>query len=445
MTLYFMTRCGYPVLKEDIFFAKIQSPSGMQIKICNTTTEKDFRPNPATVVLLDMCVGTHSVDEIIDILSEQCGEPREELTGEVEKILELLQEKNIITFKSTPLAKRIPAAKKVNVRYPIEFAQVEVTNRCNLSCVHCANDSGDPLPDELTTQEIFSLIDTLSSMGVRKILLTGGEPLLNPDIFKIAEHARKSPMHVIVFTNATLITEKHIKKFKKAGVNRFGTSIDSMDEDVHDTFRGQKGALKRALHGITLLQKAGFPIEVNVSIAQINKDHLVDILKYFKELNLTNYKIAAVRFSGRGIESVVVSPEEFYQVLVDQFTYFKEEFPEEIPHVYPGEEEGCGIARDIILIKADGTILPCPGATMDMAVGTIRDVNLEEFWDNNETLEMLRNIRIGKDSTCAECRFLAFCEGCVANAFLRERRFRCYDPYTCAHYRAYEKVFGTAT
>jgi len=80
-----------------------------------------------------------------------------------------------------------------------------------------------------------------------------------------------------------------------------------------------------------------------------------------------------------------------------------------------------------------------------LQVGTIRDVNLEEFWDNNETLEMLRNIRIGKDSTCAECRFLAFCEGCVANAFLRERTFRCYDPYTCAHYRAYEKVFGPAT
>lgn len=435
-----MTRNGYPLLKEDIFFAKIQNDSGLQVKIRNTTTEKDYKPTPDTVALLDLCTGTHTVDEIIHMLSEQHDESVEKVAEDVSKILTVLQKKDIITVESSPLERSTPPAKEVKVRYPIEFAQIEITNRCNLHCLHCANDSGDPSPDELTTEDVLSAIDKLSSLGVYVITLTGGEPLLHPDLFEIVEHARKAPMTVGIFTNGTLITEEHVKRFKKLGVKQFAVSIDSMNEHTHDRFRGRKGALRKTLNGINLLKEAGFSVRVSLSLVQLNKNEIVDTLKRFKEHNFTDYQYAVVNFSGRGVDGVAISPEEYYHILVEQLIY-KREFLNEIPKLPLKPERGCDIAQNVIYIKADGTILPCHGCIEDMGVGNIRDVDLEKFWDTNETLEMLRNTRAENDNPCTDCKYLAFCTGCIANAFILERKFRCYDPYACARLRAYDKVF----
>ncbi len=429
---------GYPVLKEDIFFGKVQTPAGLQVKIRNTTTEKDFKANSATIALLDLCTGTRSVDEIITCLCEQSGEPREALIRGVDTILTVLQEKGVITVEATRLEKDISRVKNVK-NYFIESAQIEITNRCNLSCLHCINDSGEPYPDELTTEEVLSVIDDLSAVGVHRITISGGEPLLHPDLFTIVEHARKAPMTVDIFTNGTLMTEEHVKKFKELGVRRFAVSIDSLDEEVHDRLRGKKGALRKTLGAVNLLLKNGFWVRPSISVTQLNKS-IVDILKYFKEKNLTDYQVGAVQFSGRGLEGITVSPEEYYQVLAEGYTYLKKEFPEGIREIHE-REGGCGIAYDRIGIKADGTVLPCPGCHEDMGVGKVRTCDLEEIWEKKET-EMLRNMRVEDDQMCSGCRYLAFCGGCVANAFILERKLQCYNPYNCAVLRAYDEVIG---
>lgn len=434
-------RDEYPALNEDIFFGKIQTSTGLKVRIRNTTTEKDFKANTATAALLSLCTGTYTVDEIVERLSRQFGEPPEELAGSVAELLIRLQEKGVITLNTIP-SEGPSRAKVVKVRNPIESAQIEITNTCNLSCVHCVNDSGNPYPDELTTEEIFSLIDTLSSLGVHNLTLSGGEPLLHPDFFKIVEYARKAPMTVNIFTNGTLITEKHIEKCKELGVSRFAVSIDSMDENIHDTLRGQKGALRKTLHAVKLLKEAGFSIRPSLSLTQLNKDSIIDIFKYFKEQHFTDYQIFPVAFSGRGIEGVAITPEEYYHALVEQFQYLKEEFREGIQELHQKTGKGCGISTDRIGIKADGTILACPGCTREMDVGNIRNTDLAEFWDQNRKLETIRTMRVEEDRKCFGCRYVSFCDGCIATAFILEREFQCYSPYSCAFYRAYDDVLG---
>jgi radical SAM protein with 4Fe4S-binding SPASM domain len=274
-------------------------------------------------------------------------------------------------------------------------------------------------------------------MGVHRLTLTGGEPLLHPDLFEIVKYARKIPMTVTIFTNGTLITEEHVDKFKKLGV-KVVISVDSFNEQTHDTFRGKKGALKKTLQGITLLRAGGLPVSISVSVSQLNKHELVDTLKYFREHNLTDYQVTEVNISGRGIDEVVITPEEYYQVLVEKLTYEKE--IKKFRGLVPKGEEGCGIAQSLIYIKADGTILPCHACHKEMGVGNVRDVDLTEFWDTNETLEMLRGIRAENDSNCRSCQYLDFCNGCIGNAFISEKRICTYDLYACARQKAYETV-----
>lgn len=429
----------YPALKKDIYFATLQRPEGTSVKIRDTTTQKNFKPTSDTVTLLSLCTGSRSVTDIVTLLSEQSGEPADTMAQGVEKILKTLQEKGIITMDTAPLEGA--KAKHIKMKYPLEFAQVEITNRCNLSCLHCFNNSGSPYPNELTTAEIFSIIDTLSSLGVDNIVLSGGEPLMHPDLFEIIKHAREAPMTVTLFTNGTLITEEHIREFKKLNIRGFNISIDDVDENIHDTFRGKKGALRKTLRAVNLCKEAGFHVKISISLNQLNKDHILGILQYFKEHNLTEFGVTPVTYSGRGIDSLAVSPEECHDVWVNQFTYYKEHFPEVIPHLEGILGERCGIARDMVGIKSDGTIIPCPGSNRALGVGNIRDVDLEKFWVENETLETLRNITVKDDEKCRNCTYLTFCMGCVASAYLLWKEFRRYYPYLCASRMAYDEVF----
>ena len=428
---------GYPLLKDDIFFAKIWTDAGVEVKIRNTTTEKDFKPTSDTVLLLDLCNGTNTVKEIGEKLSNQSGEPVETLIEDIISILEILQKKSIITFVDTPLDCALPPAKEVKRKYFTESAQIELTNTCNLSCLHCFNNSGESHPNELTTQEILSLIDVLSSMGVHKITLTGGEPFLHPDLFKIVEYARKAPMTVTIFTNGTLITEDDIQKCKELAI-KFAISVDSCNPDTHDRFRGQKGALYKTLHNINLLRNAGLPVRISVSLSTLNRNEIIETLTYFNNHDLTDYQVAEVNISGRERDEVVITPEEFFKVLVDQLNFEKSSHT--LNKRPPKPEGGCKIAQSLIYIKADGTILPCHACHQDMGVGNVRDVDLPTFWDSNDTLEMLRSLRAENDDICRECPYIDYCDGCIGNAFISQREYRCYDPYACARFKAYDTL-----
>ncbi len=435
-----MIRAEYPILKEDIFLAKVRAPTGFKMKIYNTTTNESIKATPAMFLILDLCTGDRTVTEIVDQLSSQSGEPSKELIQTITMTLKELQEKDIITFHKVP--SKGPTIKEITLEHALEAAQVEITNECNLCCLHCFNNSGNPHPNEMSTEDILSLLDTLSSMGVFHITFTGGEPLLHPHVFKIIEHARRMPMSVDIFTNATLITEDIVERFKILGIRQFNISVDSIDETIHDTFRGKKGSLKRTLRAINLLCEAGFSVKLAISLNQYNKDRIIDILKYFKENNQTDFDTMPVRYSGRGVDGLSITLDEYYQNLVEQFTYLKKEFPEGITKIRRKKRKTCSIGRDSIGIKSNGTIIPCPGCDRGPDLGNVRDSNLEELWEENETLNVIRNTTTETDPMCMKCDYKDFCLGCIAASVSIEGTIRCFTPYACALNKAYEEVIG---
>jgi AdoMet-dependent heme synthase len=127
----------------------------------------------------------------------------------------------------------------------------ETTRNCNLSCVHCrASAEKGPYSGELDTSAAFRLLDQISEVGSPIIILTGGEPLLRPDIFQIARYGTEKGLRMVMAPNGTLITDENAVKMVAAGIKRISISIDGAAKEFHDAFRGVKGAYEGAMSGI---------------------------------------------------------------------------------------------------------------------------------------------------------------------------------------------------
>ena len=132
--------------------------------------------------------------------------------------------------------------------------------RCNLTCKHCYATSADiDFDGELDTTEVFAVMQDLKAFGVSVLILSGGEPLMRPDIFEISRHAKELGFYVGLSTNGTLITEDNISDIISIGYDYVGVSIDGMRE-THDRFRRKQGAFDESIRGIRLCHQAGFKV-----------------------------------------------------------------------------------------------------------------------------------------------------------------------------------------
>src|SRR5512138_396784 len=116
----------------------------------------------------------------------------------------------------------------------------EVTQACDLACVHCrASAQPERNPGELTTDQGYRLLDEIRSFGEPLMVFTGGDPLKRPDLYDLARYAVKIGLRTNVTPSATpLLTAEAIEKFKEAGVSRMAISLDGPDAESHDHFRG---------------------------------------------------------------------------------------------------------------------------------------------------------------------------------------------------------------
>ena len=172
--------------------------------------------------------------------------------------------------------------------------------RCNLTCKHCYSISADKdFPGELSTQEIYGVMDDLNRFRVPVLILSGGEPLLRPDIFDIARRAKDSNFYVGLSSNGTLIDESNIRRIAEADFNYVGISLDGIRE-THDKFRRMQGAFEKSLHGIRLCRDLGLKIGVRFTMTQDNAHDLPDLLKLVEDEGIDRFYFSHLNYAGRG-------------------------------------------------------------------------------------------------------------------------------------------------
>lgn len=319
-----------------------------------------------------------------------------------------------------------------------------MTRRCNLKCVHCYARSEDISYDnELTHEQSIAMIDDLAAFGVPVLLFSGGEPTVHPRLVEYAQYAVSKGMRAVISTNGTLITKEKARVLKEIGLSYVGISLDGLEE-IHDNFRGVKGAYKKAMAAIENCQEAGIKVGLRFTINKRNVADIPGIFDLLEEKNIPRACFYHLVYSGRGSEIAKedLSHEETRKVLdlimartkdlhdrnlakeiltVDNhadgpYVYQRllDEDPKRAAEVLELLEmnEGNNSGRGIGCISWDGEVHP-DQFWREKSLGNIKDKPFSEIWTNvdNEFLMKLKDKKKHVKGRCAGCRWLDICGG----------------------------------
>jgi radical SAM protein with 4Fe4S-binding SPASM domain len=357
----------------------------------------------------------------------------------------------------------------------------ETTAGCNLACIHCRRMTvaDQLLPQDLTTQEAFDLIDQVASFAGPIFVLSGGEPLFRPDIFEIARHAADAGLIVALATNGTLIDRSVAQMIKDSGIRRVSISFDGADAATHNLFRGG-GAFERSIAGMGHLAEVGVPYQINTTVARHNAHQMSETLALAKGLGAQALHLFLLVPVGCGMEIAddqQIQADEYERVLNWMYDAEMEGGIELkatcAPHYFrivrqrQAEERRLGIvrerpashhrqqhagghatghasghaggrpaggdvggdqARQAMSAMTKGCLAGTgvcfvshrgevfPCGYLPVEAGNIRNQSFREIWENSPLFAELRNPDL-LGGKCGLCEFKKICGGCRARAY----------------------------
>ena len=172
--------------------------------------------------------------------------------------------------------------------------------RCNLACKHCYSISTDKdFTGELSTAEVFEVMGDLKAFKVPVLILSGGEPLLRPDIFEIAGKAKTMGFYTALSTNGTLIDEAAADRIEATGFDYVGISIDGIGA-THDRFRALDGAFAASLAGIRRCVARGVKVGLRFTMTMDNAVELPQVMELMEEEGVAKFYFSHLNYAGRG-------------------------------------------------------------------------------------------------------------------------------------------------
>jgi len=325
-----------------------------------------------------------------------------------------------------------------------------VTRRCNLACEHCYTSSGvDASSRELTREQGLKLIDDLREARVPVLLFSGGEPLLREEVFAWASAAAAAGLRPSLSTNGTLITDAVAARIRDAGFAYVGVSLDGTGK-IHDAFRGEKGAFKRALAGLRAAKKAGLRTGVRFTVCAQNLAELPKVLDLVEAEGIPRFCLYHLVYAGRGValrerDITLAACRGMIDLLIEKTLdwcrrgvgaeiltvdnhadgvylarYVEAHLPERLDEVKKLLElhGGCSAGTKFAAIDAAGDVHPCQ-FWEHVTLGNVTERPFVEIWTDlfNPLMRMLKTKAphlVGE--RCKACGYRRLCAGCRVRA-----------------------------
>ena len=325
----------------------------------------------------------------------------------------------------------------------LEWLFFEITNRCNLRCRHCGSNC-TAHGQTLTVEDIKGVLKTIQG-DKPSICLTGGEPMMHPAFFEIAQCVRSMGFYWGMTTNATLIDDVVAENLKQVGMSTVSVSLDGMERS-HDSLRQRKGSWRLALRGLKALQKAGFEPQVTTVLHRDNFNELDELYEMLTQMGITSWRPINVEPIGRACESsdMLLSPEQFAQLIsyirnkrFDNANKMEVTFG--CSHYLGVENERmvrdhyflCGAGIMVASVRSSGDICACLDIENrpELVQGNIRTDNFMDVWINR--FQVFRRDRTADCSKCVNCSQRFICGGDSTHTwdFDRSQPLLCYENY----------------
>ncbi len=329
----------------------------------------------------------------------------------------------------------------------------EVTRSCNLACIHCRAAAQDhPYENELTTRECCRFMDQVAEVARPIMILTGGEPLLRPDIFDIAAYGNDKGFRMTMAVNGTLLTRDLARRMIESGIQRISVSLDGSTAASHDAFRQVEGAFDGALRGLGHARDEGLEFQINTTITRHNLHEVPAIQELAVSLGAVAHHIFLLVPTGRGkdlAEQAITAAQ--YEETLHWFYERKDQVPLQLkatcaPHYYrilrqrahaegrkvdfntfglDAVTRGCLGGTAFCFVSHVGQVQPC--GYLELDCGNIREKTFGEIWENSPVFRNLRDY--GKfEGKCGKCEYVRVCGGCRARAYESTGNYLAEEP-----------------
>lgn len=288
---------------------------------------------------------------------------------------------------------------------------LEVTTECNLDCLHCYAGANRDTGNSLTICEMDQLFSELATMGSFRLGLTGGEPLLNPELFDIIDCAHHHGLHPCLTTNGLFITEEIAKKFGQRDLLWLNVSLEGAHSQSNDRIRGS-GTFEQVLNNIKILRKHS-KFALSFTITSQSGEGVEECAKLARKLGAAAAVFRPLYPVGNAGESLDLMPTySQYSQAIQKL----EKCADIIQTIDPfgpllrqgsraniGLNQSCGAGTTVASISVQGDVNPCSFLGTEFNSGNIRERPFSEIWHQGKTFRTLRN-GSKRPGFCAGCR-----------------------------------------
>ncbi|MCE5300965.1 MAG: radical SAM protein [Spirochaetia bacterium] len=373
----------------------------------------------------------------------------------INSAIRLLQKNKLLARFVEDMYSRVPYYMMNGKALPPLSVVLLLTYRCNLRCKMCfyyneAEKSNTQSlihsrnSEELTREQINSLIDQAVTMKARVLTLHGGEPLIYEDVFDIAKYAVSKGLLVNFITNGVLLTQPVVDRIIDAGINSITISLDG-PERIHDDVRGMKGAFAKIFDGISLFrqkEKEGkkMPkLSISTYVSAMNQDAFLELFEKVRETGITDWNIGLVTYNsekssvetrkilggsvngGHGNlsslpeEIIALDKDKMIEAMLElrkrnssaglQITFPSRKAIERYSDPLFNEVDYCLYPWARIVISPYGEVFPCiPVSMVNYDMGNVKQDSLKDIWNGKKYVEFRRKLKKYKLlPICSKC------------------------------------------
>jgi radical SAM protein len=329
----------------------------------------------------------------------------------------------------------------------------EVTQACDLACVHCrASAQSERNPTELSTEQGYRLLDEIRSFGEPLMVFTGGDPLKRPDLFDLIRYSVKIGLRTNVTPSATpLLTAEAIDRFKEAGVTRMAISVDGHDAASHDDFRGVPGTFDRAMFALAHARDIGLDTQFQTTVTRRNREHLPEIADIVTAMGSKMWSLFFLIVTGRALENDDLTAEEYedvfkfmyelsktvpFGVKTTEAMHYRRYVAQRIKadHGIVENHNAKGVAwrtagvsdgKGFVFVSHQGEIFP--SGFLPVTGGNVLRDSLTGVYRNSDLFKTLRDTA-QREGKCGVCEYQRICGGSRARAYALTGDFLAEDP-----------------